>query len=94
MSENGKTMDAIFCKVSRNNQNSAGLYIIKENDNLQMSQLKESNAKLQNDVTVLKYSLLFSIMVTILVAIMIVHVLRTDMENSLDQEACHIPHGI
>lgn len=73
MSENGKTMDAIFCK---------------------MSQLKESNAKLQNDVTVLKYSLLFSIMVTILVAIMIVHVLRTDMENSLDQEACHIPHGI
>ncbi|XP_031828053.1 motile sperm domain-containing protein 2 [Nomia melanderi] len=59
-----------------------------------VAQLKESNIKLQSDVTFLKYSLLFSIIVTIITAILVVYILRIDIKNSMDQDACHIPHGI
>ncbi|KZC04919.1 PREDICTED: motile sperm domain-containing protein 2-like [Dufourea novaeangliae] len=59
-----------------------------------VTHLKESNTKLHSDITFLKYSLLFSIIVTIVMAILVVYILRIDIKNSMDQEACHIPHGI
>ncbi|XP_054012731.1 motile sperm domain-containing protein 2-like [Hylaeus anthracinus] len=73
MSDNGRTVDTLFYKIS---------------------QLKESNAKLHNDIVTLKYLVLFSIIMGILLAVMVVYILRIDIQNSMDQEACHIPRGI
>ncbi|XP_076286455.1 motile sperm domain-containing protein 2 [Lasioglossum baleicum] len=57
-----------------------------------VAQLKESNAKLRNDVSFMKYSLLFSIIVTIVMAMVVVYILRIDIKNgTVDDEDC-IPH--
>ncbi|XP_033328315.1 motile sperm domain-containing protein 2 [Megalopta genalis] len=58
-----------------------------------VAQLKESNARLRSDVTFLKYSQLFSIIVTIVMAMLVVYVLRIDSNNGpMEQDDCHIPH--
>ena len=59
-----------------------------------VAQLQHSNAKLHSDMSFVKYTLFFSIIVTILTAIIVVYILRIDNESSIDDQACHIPRGI
>ncbi|XP_076170048.1 motile sperm domain-containing protein 2-like [Ptiloglossa arizonensis] len=59
-----------------------------------ISQLKESNTKLHNDIIFLKYLIMFSIIMGILMAVMIVFFLRIDIQNSVNGDACHMTHGI
>ncbi|XP_043248458.1 motile sperm domain-containing protein 2-like [Colletes gigas] len=73
ISENGRTKDTLFYRIS---------------------QLEKSNAKLHSDIIFLKYLLLFSIIIVILMAAMVVYILRIDIQNFVDEQACHIPHGI
>ncbi|OAD59468.1 Motile sperm domain-containing protein 2 [Eufriesea mexicana] len=61
-----------------------------------IAHLKESNTKLHSDVVSLKYLLLFSIIVTITMAIIVVYILKTDIKDSVIEKVsetiCHIDH--
>lgn len=63
-----------------------------------ITHLKETNAKLHNDVAFLKYSLFLSILVTIVTAITIVYILKIDIKHFMDQhsyrETGHIHNGL
>ncbi|XP_076169948.1 motile sperm domain-containing protein 2-like isoform X2 [Ptiloglossa arizonensis] len=58
-----------------------------------ISQLKESNTKLHNDIIFLKHLIMFSIIMGILMAVMIVSFLRIDIQNSVNGDSCHMTHG-
>ncbi|XP_029051687.2 motile sperm domain-containing protein 2-like isoform X1 [Osmia bicornis bicornis] len=64
-----------------------------------MTHLKETNMKLHNDVALLKYSLFLSIIVTIATAIIVVYILKIDIQNFMDQHSHgqthhHIHNGL
>ncbi|KOX77648.1 Motile sperm domain-containing protein 2 [Melipona quadrifasciata] len=59
-----------------------------------ITHLKDSHTKLYNDVAFLKYLSFFSMTVTIIMAILVIYILKIDIKNTMDQQACHIHHGI
>lgn len=61
---------------------------------LQIAHLKDSHTKLYNDVVFLKHLSFFSMIVTIIMAIIVIYILKIDIKNTMDQQACHIHHGI
>ncbi|XP_048263648.1 motile sperm domain-containing protein 2-like isoform X2 [Bombus affinis] len=58
-----------------------------------IAHLKDSHIKLYNDVAFLKHLLFFSMIVTIIMAIVVIYILKVDIKNSMDQQACDM-HGI
>lgn len=59
-----------------------------------VAHLRECNTKLQSDVAFLKHLLLFSMVLTIAVAVIVVYILKTDIKNSMDEQACHTCRGL
>ncbi|XP_043514882.1 motile sperm domain-containing protein 2-like isoform X2 [Frieseomelitta varia] len=59
-----------------------------------IAHLKDSHTKLYNDVAFLKHLSFFSMIVTIIMAIIVIYILKIDIKNTVDQQACHIHHGI
>lgn len=59
-----------------------------------ISRLEENYGKLRREITSLKYLLLLSIIMVGLAAVAIIYILRVDIKNFMDQQACHIHHGI
>jgi len=57
--------------------------------NFQMNNLEKNYNKLHGEVTIVKYMLLISIMLTVTIAILMAYVLK--MDSSLDsQQNCHV----
>ncbi|XP_017893126.1 motile sperm domain-containing protein 2 isoform X2 [Ceratina calcarata] len=57
--------------------------------------LEECNAKLHSDVIFIKHLLLFSVIVTIAMAIIVVYILKLDIKSTVEQPtACHMCHEL
>ncbi|XP_033352538.1 motile sperm domain-containing protein 2-like isoform X1 [Bombus vosnesenskii] len=58
-----------------------------------IAHLKDSHTKLYNDVVFLKHLLFFSMIVTIIMAIVVIYILKVDIKNFMDQQVCDM-HGV
>lgn len=57
--------------------------------------LEECNAKLHSDVIFIKHLLIFSVIMTIAMAIIIVYILKLDIKNTVEQpDTCHMHHEL
>lgn len=57
-----------------------------------MNRLEENYGKLRGEIVTVRYMLLIYMILTIVIAILLVYVVKTDIKNSMDQQNCHI-HG-
>jgi len=61
-------------------------------NNLQINHLEKHNNNIYSEIVIVKYMLLISIILTILMAIFMGYVLQVDIKNLIDQQkSCRIP---
>ncbi|KAG7189653.1 hypothetical protein KM043_017331 [Ampulex compressa] len=58
-----------------------------------INHLQECCNKLHSEFAAMKYLLFFSVIITILMAAVVVYILRSDIQNSMDNQNCHIHHA-
>lgn len=58
-----------------------------------INQLEECQSKLHKDIATVKHWLIVSILVTVLAAVAIVYVMKTDIRGFVDEQSCHFHRG-
>ncbi|XP_011631817.1 motile sperm domain-containing protein 2-like isoform X1 [Pogonomyrmex barbatus] len=59
-----------------------------------INHLEKHYSDLRSEMIIIKYILLFSIILTIAMAILVVYILQADIKDLVDQQTCQIPRGI
>lgn len=59
-----------------------------------MNLLEANYRKLHNEIVTMKHMFLFSIILMIVIAIVIIYILKADIKSSMEQQHCHMHYDV